>query len=333
MNAEDKLIQTISELEKTVSILKEQSEEYRIIDEVKERKSVEKDYKDRLFKFIFGNPSNKQWTLSLYNAVNSTNYSDPEAIHFNTIGDAVYMRMKNDVSFIICFEMNLWEHQSTYNPNMPMRFFIYAGRLYEKYMTTSDYYQYSSSLQPVPRPVCVCFYNGAKDQPEEKTLRLSDAYEGDGDIEVKVTMLNVNYGKNKALMDACEPLKEYAWLVDAVRRHQKEKMDLDAAADAAIEEMPDEYVIKEFIVANRAEVKNMFLTEYNEEKVLEKERMEGVKEGIEKGIEKGADQERERVATDLIKEGGMSVSFIARISKLSEDSVRNLAKSLGMVVI
>lgn len=77
----------------------------------------------------------------------------------------------------------------------------------------------------------------------------------------------------------------------------------------------------------------MFLTEYNEEKVLEKERMEGVKEGIEKGIEKGADQERERVATDLIKEGGMSVSFIARISKLSEDSVRNLAKSLGMVVI
>lgn len=95
-----------------------------------------------------------------------------------------------------------------------------------------------------------------------------------------------------------------------------------------IEEMPDEYINMEFIVANRAEVKNIFLTEYNEEKVLEKARMEGVKEGIEKGIEKGADQERERVAADLIKEGGMSASFIARISKLSEETVRKLAESL-----
>lgn len=79
------------------------------------------------FEFIFGNPENRQWTLSLYNAVGGTNYTDPDEIQFNTIGDAVYMRMKNDISFIIAFEMNLWEHQSTFNPNMPMRFFIYAG--------------------------------------------------------------------------------------------------------------------------------------------------------------------------------------------------------------
>ena len=89
------------------------------------------------------------------------------------------------------------------------------------------------------------------------------------DIEVRVTMLNINYGKNQQLMDACEPLKEYAWLVDAVRRYQNEKMDLDAAVDAAIDEMPDDYVIKPFLLKNKAEVKSMFLTEYDEKKVLE----------------------------------------------------------------
>ena len=202
-----------------------------------------------------------------------------------------------------------------------MRFFIYAGRLYEKYIAASDYYQYSSTLQLVPRPVCLCFYNGTKEQPESQILRLSDAYDGEGDIEVKVTMLNINYGKNQQLMDACEPLKEYAWLVDAVRRHQSEKMDLDAAVDTALDEMPDAFVIKPFILENKAEVKSMFLTEYNEEKVMEKERQEG------------AMQEREKVASTMLKEGGMSASFISRMTQLSEEAVRKLAKALGVAVL
>ena len=321
MIAEENLLRKIGELEQTVIALKEQSSEYRVLEEAGAKKHTQEKYKDRLFKFIFGNPDNKQWTLSLYNAVNKTNYTDPDEIQFNTISDALYMGMKNDVSFIISFEMHLWEHQSKFNPNMPMRFLLYAGQLYEKYVTTSDYYQYSSTLQPIPRPICVCFYNGTQEQPEKQVLQLSSAYEGEGDIEVRVTMLNINYGKNKHLMDACEPLQEYAWLVDSVRRHQKEKMDLDAAVDAAIEEMSDEFSLKSFLIANRAEVKGMFLTEYDEEKTLAKERQEGARE-------KEAEV-NERVATDLIKEG-MPASFIAKISKLSEETVRKLAKSMGI---
>jgi len=316
----------------SVSELKEQHEAFGLSGQSGVQKAARREYKDRLFKFIFGNPDNKQWTLSLYNAMNGTDYTDPEGIRFNTIGDAVYMGMKNDVSFIICFEMNLWEHQSKFNPNMPMRFFLYAGRLYEKYITTSNYYQYSSSLQPVPRPVCVCFYNGTEEQPEKQVLKLSDAYQGEGDIEVRVTMLNINYGKNQQLMDACRPLKEYAWLVDTVRRYQQKKMDLDAAVDAAISEMPDEFVIKPFLVANRSEVKAMFLTEYDEKKVLEMEREEGRLEGREEGRKEERKERNNEVAADLIKEGGMSASFIARISKLSESDVRNLADSLGISV-
>ena len=309
------LYKRIEQQEAKINALKTENEKLK---KQLDKDEVNEEYKDRLFKFIFGNPENKQWTLALYNAVNGTAYEDPEAIQFNTIGGFLYLKMRNDISFIIYFEMNLWEHQSTFNTNMPMRFLRYGTHLYEKFIATTDYYEYSSTLQIIPTPKCVCFYNGTREEPEKCILPLSDAYEGEGDIEVRVTMLNVNYGKNQKLMDACEPLKEYAWLVDAVRRHQKEKMDLEAAVDAAVDEMPEDFVIREFIVANRAEVKTMLLTEYNEEKVMEKERQEGAK------------LERERVAVDMIREGNLSAPLIARISKLSEEAVRKLAKTMGV---
>ena len=152
-----------------------------------------------------------------------------------------------------------------------------------------------------------------------------------------MTMLNINYGKNQYMMDACEPLKEYAWLVDAVRRHQSERIDLDAAVDAALDEMPDEYVIKTFLLENRAEVKSMFLTEYNEEKVMEKERQEGRREGHREGRREGQQEGRQErsieVASDMLKAGGMSVSFIAQISRLSEEAVRKLASTLGIAIL
>ena len=113
--------------------------------------------------------------------------------------------------------------------------------------------------------------------------------------------------------------------VDAVRQHQAEKMDLDAAVDASLDEMQDEFVIKSFLLENRAEVKNMFLTEYNEEKVMEKEREEGRQEGTL--------HERERVASAMIKEGGMSASFISKMTELSEETVRKIARTLGIAVV
>ena len=120
---------------------------------------------DVLFKFIFGNSENKEWTLSLYNSIHGTDYTNPDDIHFNTIENAVYMGMKNDLSYIIYFAMEMYEQQSSFNPNMPMRFFLYAGSLYEKYIASSDYYLYSSMLQKIPRPACICFYNGTKEEP------------------------------------------------------------------------------------------------------------------------------------------------------------------------
>ena len=285
---------------------------------------INNEHKDRVFKFLFGNPDNKAWTLALYNAVNGTNYTNPDDIQFNTIEDAIYLGMKNDISLIIMNEINLWEHQSTFNPNLPMRIFLYAAKLYEKYIANSDYYPYSSTLQKIPRPKCFCFYNGTAEQPERQILKLSDSFDSEGDIEVKVTMLNINYGKNKKLMEVCEPLNEYAWLVDAIRKHQKNLMNLEAAVDAAINEMPNEFVIKKFLLSNKAEVKGMFLTEWDQEKVLEQERRDSIKQGI--------NQTNQRVATDMLKKN-LPISLIEEISKLSEETIRKIANNLGIAVI
>ena len=273
-----------------------------------------REHKDRVFKFLFGNPEHLDWTLSLYNAVNGSSYNNPEDIRFNTIEEALYLGMKNDVSFIILNELHLWEHQSSYNPNMPMRFFMYAAKLYEKYIAENDYYQYSSSIQTVPCPKCICFYNGTGRQPDKKILRLSSAFgSSKSDIEVKVTMLNINYGRNAELMGACKPVEEYAWLVEAVRRHYKITKNLEAAVDAALDEMPDDFIIKKLLLMHKAEVKGMFLTEWDPEKTLAQERRD---------VEK-------RVALDMLRKS-LHLDLIQEISHLSEDVIRNLAKKIGV---
>ena len=135
-----------------------------------------KEYKDRLFKFIFGNPENREWTLELYNAVNGSSYDNPEDIVYNTIEDVIYMHMKNDISFLIRNEMNLYEQQSTYCPNMPLRFLIYLVKLYEAYIQKNNLNIYSTVLQYIPRPRCVCFYNGLDEKNDRSILKLSGMY-------------------------------------------------------------------------------------------------------------------------------------------------------------
>ena len=139
-------------------------------------------------------------------------------------------------------------------------------------------------------------------------------------------MLNINFGKNKELLDSCKPLYEYSWLIDTIRDYQKSGDALNAAVDKAVDEMPNGFIIKPLIIANRAEVKNMLIfEEFNEDKYKNL--------FLEEGREEGRSERNKEVAVDLIREGNMSASVIAKISKLSEDAVRRLADSLGVSVL
>ena len=283
-------------------------------------------YKDRLFKFIFGNPENREWTLSLYNAVNGSNYENADDIRYNTIDDAIYMNMKNDMSFIIEDTMSLYEQQSTYCPNMPLRFLMYLAKLYERYVTAEDLYLYGKTLKRIPKPKCICFYNGKDKKKDRCILRLSDMYfentkvkdEIEGIVELEVIMINVNFGHNKKLMEQCKPLYEYSFLVNRIKFHidriKKEKGEcvLEEAIDSAIEDLPKNFKILEFILANRMEVKDMCLFEFDQEHAMKSER------------EEGRAEERIRLLVKFIKDDILTIEQAATEAGISVEEFRKL---------
>ncbi len=278
-------------------------------------------YKDRLFKFIFGKEENKAWTLSLYNAINNSEYKDENAITFTTVDDAVYMSMKNDVSFLIADTMTMIEQQSTVNPNMPMRFLLYAAEIYSRYITSNDILLYSSSLKKFPSPKCICFYNGKNEKDDREVLSLSSCFEkSDSDIELNVTLLNVNYGHNRELLEKCKPLKEYSWFTDFINRNQEKLGKIEDAVEAALIEMPDDFDIKPFLMANRAEVKKMCITEYDEAKTMNLLRKE-----IEEGRAEGRAEGAVRALLGLVKKGLLTEDNAALEANVSVAEFRRLA--------
>ena len=239
--------------------------------------TINNNSKDRVFKLIFGRNENREWTLSLYNAVNGSSYTNPEDITITTVEDALYLSMKNDVSFLIAETMNLYEHQSTYNPNMPVRMLMYAGMVYSKYTEEKDINMYSSALKRLPVPRLVTFYNGIKETEDRVILRLSDAFpEGSNpDIEVTVLMLNINYGRNRELMEHCKPLNDYSQFVETMRRLKSEGLPPEESVHLAIRRLDNDSPIRKYLLANEAEVKMLAITEYDEKRQRELDRRDG----------------------------------------------------------
>ena len=208
-------------------------------------------YKDTVFRMLF---SDKKNLLSLYNAINRTEYDDPEKLQTVTLENAIYMGMKNDLAFIIDMNLFLYEHQSTYNPNIPLRDLFYISAEYQKLVDRKSLY--SSSLQKIPAPYFIVFYNGTEKQEEYWENSLSDAYEnlnGEPKLELKVITLNINEGHNRELLEQCQTLREYAQYVTKVRKYAKE-MNLDEAVERTVNECIQEGILKDFLRANRNEV-------------------------------------------------------------------------------
>ena len=162
--------------------------------------TVNRTFKSTVFIMVFEDKKN---LLELYNAMTGKNYTDPELLEINTLENAVYMSMKNDLSFLIDGRLSLYEHQSTYNPNLPLRFLIYISQLYAG-MTRNENL-YGTKVVQIPPPEFVIFYNGEKDIPEETPLRLSDMYRikvKDPKLELEAVMLNISGSNNSRLKEA-----------------------------------------------------------------------------------------------------------------------------------
>ena len=285
--------------------------------------------------------SDRKNLLSLYNAVNGTAYDDPSMLEIVTLENAVYIGMKNDLSFIVNTNLFLYEHQSTYNPNMPLRDLLYIAAEYQKLVDNKSLY--SPVLQKIPEPNFIVFYNGTEKKEESWVTYLSEAYQdfsGEANLELKVLTLNVNEGHNRKLMDECHILREYAQYVAKVRKYTKE-MNLDVAVELAVDECIQEGILVEFLRRNKSEVVAMSIFEYNKEEeerkwkesVYEAARAEGKAEGRAEGKAEGRAEGRaegkiegklqaEKEIVQSLAERGMDFSVIAEIIKVSEETVQ-----------
>ena len=261
--------------------------------------AANKKYKDTIFRMLF---SDKKNLLSLYNALNGKNYSNCDQLEIVTLENAIYMSMKNDLAFILDLDLFLWEHQSTYNPNIPLRDLMYIAKEYEKYIKEKGISLYSSRQQKIPAPQFTIFYTRNRKIGERMEPSLSDAYEissGKPALELKVLVININEGHNQKLMESCQILKEYAQYVSKVRTYKK-TLSLNEAVEKAVEECIREGILREFLLANKAEVGAMSIFEYDrewEEELLRKEEFEAGREEERKNTEK----ERRRADSEKLR--------------------------------
>ena len=282
--------------------------------------AANRNYKSTVFAMLFGD---RERLLRLYNAISGKNYQNPEALEINTLENAIYMGMKNDLSFLIDDRLSLYEHQSTVNPNMPLRFLFYISDLYSG--MTAEENLYGSKAAAIPTPCFVIFYNGAEPQPDRKILRLSDLYTvktKEVQLELTAVLLNINRNHNRELMEACQDLKDYAEYVDRVRKYAREQ-PLSEAVECAITECIREGILKEFLEKNRAEVKKMSIYEYDQEKHIRMERQDAWEDGIKEGEVRGAEQQLSKIIKNMMKKG-RSISQIAEELGETEDRIKEL---------
>ena len=281
--------------------------------------TVNRTYKSTVFTMLYADKSN---LLDLYNAMAGTHYTDPELLEINTLENAIYMTIKNDVSFLIDGQLSLYEHQSTINPNIPLRFLFYISHLYSR--ITKDANLYGTAIVPIPAPEFVVFYNGKEQMPERKIAKLSHMFtlkNRSVKLDLEVTILNITGENNRELKAVCRTLREYAIYTDKIRQYTEE-MSLEEAVDRAIRECIHEDVLREFLENHRMEARAMSIFEYDQEKHMRQEREAAWKAGMEEGRRSGMEEGRrsgiEEGRRSGLEEGRRSGIEEGRLSGMEE---------------
>ena len=249
--------------------------------------------------------------------MNEKNYTNAEELQIVTLENALYMGMKNDLAFIIDMELYLYEHQSTYNPNIPLRNLFYIADEYQKLVVKKSLY--SSTIQKIPTPRFIVFYNGTKSVEDKSEFRLSSAYENlteEPDLELRVTMLNINEGHNKELMEHCKTLKEYAQYVARVRKYvELPENSIEEAVTQAVNECIEEGILAKFLLRNKAEVIKVSIYEYDKENEEKKLREAEFEAGVESG--------KREIILNMYREG-FSIDQIEKVAQMEETEIRKI---------
>ena len=261
---------------------------------------LRRNHKDSLFCSLF---SDKENALSLYNAINGTDYHNPDEMSIVTMKDVIFLHQKNDVSVLFDSRLTLWEHQSSLNRNMPLRGLMYYARNMEGILDDDQRrLLYGRSIVKIPTPEYYVIYNGSEEAPEREDLKLSEAFEVPAEgYEWTAHFININAGNNSAILDRCPALKGYAFFIDEIRRNRERGMDELEAVERAIQSTIEAGYLVDYLKKINAEAKAMILTEFDEKGYEQTIREEGYADGEKAGREierKNTEAERERTDTE-----------------------------------
>ena len=250
---------------------------------------VNRKYKDTLFRLLF---SERKHLLSLYNAVNETNYTNEEDLEINTLENVIYLKMKNDISFLFGFSLNLYEHQSSVNPNMPLRDLFYVADLLQKIV--KDKNLYSSCLVGIPTSKFVMFYNGTDEEAAQ--MEIAEAVNRAVDECIAEGVLGDFLSEHRAEAVAMSIYEYDEEKHMKAEREEHYALGLQDGVQKGRYEAFLEMGFSEEEARHRAEAVAMSIYEYDEEKHMKAEREEhyalGLQDGIHQGLEEGLLQGR-----------------------------------------
>jgi hypothetical protein len=288
-----------------------------------------REYKASVFSLLFSDP---EILRELYSALEGVSLDPCVPIVINTLEGALYMKRLNDLSFTVGEKLVvLIEHQSTINPNMPLRILMYLARVYEKIVAAKDIY--AKGLIKIPRPELIVLYNGPDTDGaawDTRELRLSDAFEDASalgacreappPLELTAAVYNINQGHNKALLQKSETLNGYSAFIDKARELNRELDDLAAALKKAVEYCIDRNILKGFLELHASEVINMLFAEWKDEEALEYRYEEGRNEGRNEG--------RKEDARNMLRDN-MPPAKVAQYTGLSLETIQGLSQTSG----
>ena len=278
-----------------------------------------REYKSDVFSMLLENRKN---ALDLYNAMNGSNYTDPDMVEICVLDRGVSLSVRNDASFVLDMNLSIYEHQSTVCPNMPVRSLVYFSNMLEQMIKNKNIY--GRKLVKIPTPKFAVFYNGEEEQPERYELRLSDAFEHpveNPELELVCTVYNINHGKNKDLLEKCPFLKEYMIFVDYVREYHKVfgYNQLEHAIEVAIDRCIAEKVLREFLIEHRSEVVKVTKLDYTFDRQLTLEREESRAEGRAEGLQEGEVKKLVSLIVRKMKKG-------KNVTEIAEDLDEELSR-------
>lgn len=270
-------------------------------------------YKDAVFRKYF---MDKTRILSLYKAVTGDNDLTENDIELKTLDSTYDNGKKNDVAFLCKNQLiMMFEHQSTINENMPVRFLLYLAEYYNK-MTKSDD-RYRKKRINLPEPQCYIFYNGKEDTEPERVMNLAEAFpKGKSEwLNLKAVAYDINYDKGCRLFADCKELMEYSLFVKKVEEYVSEgNLTTEQAVCKAVNYCIDHDVMKEFMIEHREEVANMFTEEFDYDRALEiateEAKEEGLAKGMAQGLTQGMTQGRIKAVRDMIMAGLTSLKAV-----------------------